>query len=110
MEITVNNIYLLDIPRSLLNDKISYTNSVVSPMYVWLKQVHGKKVKVKATTKLVTDFYSVILLKGFSQPFYVSKKCLAECKLESIKCTCGSFDLFWLGCQCGAFKRERELA
>lgn len=109
MVIEVNGIYTLEIPRADLNDKISYTISNISPKYRWWKEINGKKVKVKAVTRLVSDYYNVVLIRDYNQPFYVPRKYLAVCDLKNQKCSCDSYNLFWWGCLCGAFKLEQEL-
>jgi len=109
MEIAIDGIYQLVIPRDILNDKITYVTPAMAPKYTWWKELNGKHVKVKAATRLVTDFYSVVLVKDYSHPFYVSKKFITESALQPLKCACESFYLFWRGCLCGAFKREQEL-
>ena len=109
MQIAINGIYQLDIPRELWNDKIAYVNKLTSPRFTWWKEINGRKVKVKSNTHLVTEFYITILLKDFNQPFYTPKKALIICQPKIIKCDCDSFKLFWCGCCCGAFKQEQEL-
>ena len=109
MQIVINSIYLLDIPRDLWNDRIAYVNKINSPRFTWWKEINGKKVKVKSNTHLVSEFYVTTLLKDFNQPFYTPKKCLADCQLKLIKCECDSFKLFWCVCTCGAFRQEQDL-
>lgn len=108
MQIAINGIYTLDIPRDLWNDRIAYVNKIHSPRFTWWKEINGKKVKVKSNTHLVSEFYIATLLKDFIQPFYTPKKCLSTNQLKII-CECDSYKLFWCGCTCGAFQHEQDL-
>lgn len=109
MQIAINGIYKLNFPRELWNDKIGYVNKIAAPKYNWIKEINGKKVKIKSRTKLVTDFYIATLIKDFNSSFYVSQTNLLDCGLATIKCNCESYNLFWMGCKCGAFQHEKEL-
>jgi len=109
MQIAINGIYQLDIPRDMWNDKIAYVAKIAAPRFTWWKEITGKKIKVKSNTHLVSEFYIVTLIKEFIQPFYSPKKCLIEIS-KNIKCDCDSYKLFWCGCKCGAFLKEQDLS
>ena len=109
MEIAINGIYQLVIPRDIMNDRITYVTPAIAPKYTWWKELNGKHIKIKASTMLITEYYSVVLVKDYNHPFYISKKFI-ESAPQPLKCACESRNLFWWGCLCGAFKREQELA
>lgn len=108
MQVSINEIYKLNFPRDLWNDRIAYLNKISAPKYAWIKEINGKKVKIKSKTKLVTEFYVAFLVKDYNSSFYVSKEYLLDCGANS--CNCDSFNLFWMGCKCGAFQQEKELS
>jgi len=109
MQIAINGIYQLAIPRNIWNDKISYVSKITAPKFVWWKEINNKKIKVKSATHLVTEFYIVNLVKDFNQPFYVAKNYLTKWEPKLKQCDCDSYILLWRGCVCGAFKQEQEL-
>ena len=102
--------YRLDIDLTMRDEPISWANGgTLKSGYVTWSDIDGLIVKVKSRTSLVKTFYVVSLVDLPKRHFFVPSDFLMEItKRLPIPCSCDLLLLINRGCQCGAFKKEKE--
>jgi len=108
MRVEVGKEYLLTIPADSYNDDISYHGQGTAHKYQKLKEIDGKRVKVKGNLRLYSDNLIVELSQDVNTPFYIPKTFIADIPRLADRCNCTIQQLFMAGCACGAFKREKK--
>lgn len=109
-QIQIGGLYKLDIPVDEYDNAINWINRRSRKLFANLKELDGKKVIVRTRTRTDSSVYIVTLLNFPLDTFYTSKKYLViEKPPDPIPCSCDLHILVNRGCQCGAFKKEKEI-
>lgn len=109
MQPQIGKIYRLNIPTNVLDEPISWAYGRNNPNYTTFRDVSGKVVEIRASTRLLAKYFIVSLLENPDHRFFVTKDFLEEIKNQTvIKCSCEIGVLMNKGCQCGAFEKEKS--
>ena len=98
--------YRLTVPIDQLDEPITWARASQSPYKFW-RDVSGKVVRVRSSTRILTNYFLVNLIDLPAEKFYIPKGYLEEIIVPNlVKCTCHIWTLMNRGCQCGAFEKE----
>lgn len=109
MQPQIGKIYRLKVPKDVLDEPITWAYGRNNPKYVTLRDVSGKIVEVRTSSRLLVKYFLVSVIDAPDFRFFVTKDFFEEIDNgNSIKCTCAIGLLMNKGCQCGAFKKEKR--